>query len=141
MKKFAAKLFIAGIFLTAMLSSCNFSVSTAHIDDVKMCTRVSDNQCPADKPAFSRNTPVIFVSCHLKNAPENTRVKFTWYYYGKNKVKITSVKLNSGNKTGTLNLQSSLSRPTRGWPVGEYEVAISIEGVDKAPVIKKFSVQ
>ncbi len=139
MKRITTSFFTAIILM--LLSSCDFSVSTAHVDDVKMCTQISNNQCPADNPTFSRNTPEIFVSCRLKNAPENTKVKFNWIYYGQKKFIIRSVVLNSGNKTGTLNLQSSLSRPNNGWPVGEYEMAINIVGVDKAPVIKKFSVQ
>ncbi len=139
MKKITTSFFT--VIILILLSSCDFSVSTAHIDDVKMCTRISNNQCPADNPTFSRNTPEIYVSCHLKNAPENTKVRFDWNYYGQKKFTIRSVTLDSGDKTGTLNLQSSLSRPTNGWPVGEYEVAISIVGVDKSPVIKKFSVQ
>ncbi|MCD4772246.1 MAG: hypothetical protein K8R41_02545, partial [Bacteroidales bacterium] len=66
---------------------------------------------------------------------------FAWFYYGQEKVRIDAVKLNSGDQIGTLNLQSSFTRPNNGWPVGEYEVVITILGTEKEPVVKKFSVQ
>ncbi len=137
MKKVVTGIF--AILFLAFLASCSFS--TAHIDDVKMCTRIANNQCTQDNPIFSTGTPEIFISCHLKNAPENTKVRFDWNYYGQKKFTIRSVTLNSGDKIGTLNLQASLSRPNNGWPKGDYEVAISIMDTDKEPVIKKFSVQ
>lgn len=135
---------LLSISVTAMilfLSACSFNFSSARITDVKMCTHVSNNQCASDNPTFTRNTPEIYVSCHLKNAPENTKVRFDWNYYGQKKFTIRSLTLNSGNKTGTLNLQASLSRPNNGWPVGEYEVVITLVGLDKEPVVKKFTVQ
>ncbi len=132
---------ISVFFLLLFLSACEFNVSTARITDVKMCTRISNNQCASDNPTFTRSTPEIYISCHLKNAPENTKVRFDWNYYGQKKFTIRSVELNSGNRTGTLNLQSSLSRPNNGWPVGEYEVVITLVGLDKDPVVKKFTVQ
>lgn len=117
------------------------SVTTANIDDVKVCTSISDNQCPSDNPVFNTNTPEIFISCHLNNAPENTEVEFAWFYYGQQKIAIDAVKLSSGSKIGTLNLQSSLSKPSNGWPQGKYEVVLSIVGFDKEPFVKTFSVQ
>lgn len=139
MKKTILSLFI-GAFLFG-LSACEFSVTTAHVTDVKMCTRINDNQCASDNPNFSTNTREIFVSCHLKNAPEDTKVKFAWFYNGQKKIAIDAVTMSSGKRTGTLNLQSSLSRPNNGWPRGEYEVVITIPDTDKEPVIKKFTIQ
>ena len=123
------------------MSSCNFNSAHIDIDDVKMCTIITDNQCLSDHPVFSPSTEEIYVSCQLKNAPENTNIEFSWYYLGKQKIKIDAVTLNSGNKLGTLDLQSSLSRPNNGWPAGEYEVSIKILDTEKEPVIKKFNVK
>lgn len=123
------------------VSSCSFNVTTANIDNVKMCTSINNNQCSSDNPNFKSNTREIFISCNLNNAPNNTEVEFAWFYYGQKKISIDAVKLNSGDKIGTINLQSSLSRPNNGWPLGEYEVVITILGTEKEPVVKKFSVQ
>ena len=132
--------FVAIAFIM-LISSCEFNFNTANIDDVKICTSIYDNQCPTDNPNFSTGTPEIFVSCHLNNPPNNTNVKFSWIYYGQSKITIDEVTLNSGEQMGTLNLQSSLSRPNNGWPVGEYEVVITILGTEKEAIVKKFTVQ
>jgi len=115
MKKLVGTLAI--VSLLVLYSACN--VTTANIDDVKMCTSISDNQCAADNPVFEVSTPEIYISCHLNNAPENTEVEFAWFYYGQEKIAIDAAKLNSGSNIGTLNFQSSLSRPNNGWPEGD----------------------
>ncbi len=130
---------IATIGLAYTLSSCNFS--SAKIKDAKMCTSLSANLCNDDNPVFESTTAEIFVSCQLKNAPENTDIEFAWFYYGQQKISIEALSLNSGSNTGTLNLQSSINRPNNGWPLGDYEVVISILDTDKDPIIKKFSVE
>lgn len=130
---------LAVLSVTLFMAAC--SVTTANVDDVKVCTSISDNQCPSDNPSFTTSTPEIYISCHLNNAPENTEVEFAWFYLGQQKIAIDAVKLNSGSNIGTLNLQSSLSKPFNGWPQGDYEVVISIVGFDKDPIVKSFSVQ
>jgi len=141
MKKKNIIIFIAIVVIGFVIynGGCNFS--TANINDVKMCTSVNDNQCASDNSVFSQGTAEIFVSCHLNNAPNDTDVEFAWFYYGQEKVAIDAVKLNSGDNIGTINLQSSLSRPNNGWPIGEYEIVITILETEKDPIIKKFSVK
>jgi hypothetical protein len=129
----------ASLSLVLFITAC--SLTTANIDDVKVCTSITDNQCLADNSLFTTNTPEIYISCHLNNAPENTEVEFAWFYLGQEKMAIDAVKLSSGSNIGTLNLQSSLSKPTNGWPQGDYEVVLSIVGFDIDPIVKKFSVQ
>ena len=123
----------------AIFNSCNFS--TANISDVKMCTSITDNQCSTDKPVFNTNTPEIFVSCHLNNAPNDTEVEFAWFYLEQDRIPIDAVVLNSGDNIGTLNLNSSLSRPNNGWPTGDYEIIITILDTEKEPMVKQFWVQ
>lgn len=126
-------------FSFLLLLSCNFN--SANINDVKVCTSVTNNQCSVDKPFFEPNTPRIFASCHLNNAPADTQVEFAWFYLGQERIPIDAVTLNSGDNIGTVNMQSSLSRPNNGWPLGDYEVVITILGTDKEPVVKAFWVE
>lgn len=130
---------LAFLSVIILLSSCNFS--TANISDTKMCTSIADDQCSADKPVFDTNTPEIFVSCHLNNAPNDTDVEFAWFYLGQDRISIDAVTFSSGDAIGTLNLQSSLTRPNNGWPEGDYEIVITILGTEKEPVIKSFWVK
>lgn len=137
------KIFLSFVIVGTLfwLSGCEFSVTTAHVENVKICNTANGNKCPSDNPNFATNTPEIFLSCQLKNAPQDTKVQFAWYYNGQKKILIDAVKVNTGDRTGTLDLHSSLSRPNNGWPRGEYEVVISIVDTDKEPVVKKFAVQ
>ena len=124
-----------------VVTGCKANMNTIHVSNVKMCKHIDGDQCYNDSPTFSPSTPEIFVSCQVKNAPKKTRVLFSWFYYGQKKVEITSTTVNPGEKTGALNLQSSVLKPNNGWPVGEYEVVINIVGSEKEPAVKKFTVQ
>jgi hypothetical protein len=76
----------------------------------------------------------------LHNAPNDTKVQFAWYYLGQDRIAIDAVTLSSGDEIGSLKMNSSLNRPNKGWPSGEYEVVITILGTEKEPIIKKFSI-
>ncbi len=127
------------ILFLLILTSCNLNM--VDIDQVKMCAFLIDNQCLSDISVFSPSTKEIFISCQLHNAPENTNVKFTWYYLGRQKIEIDAVRLNSGDQAGTLHFQSSLTRPNNGWPTGAYLVSIQVMGEGTEPTIKKFNVK
>lgn len=123
--------------LTAIFfAACSYS--TANLSDIKACTAVSENQCMTDEAIFSADTPEIFISAVLNNAPTETTVKFTWRYLEEN-LDIAEVDLVSEEITSKM--QSSLTKPTAGWPKGKYEVVLKI-GTDNAePVHKEFSIQ
>ncbi|MBN2638155.1 MAG: hypothetical protein JXR65_03590 [Bacteroidales bacterium] len=139
MKRIILSFIVSTAFI--MLSGCEFSATSAHVENVKVCVQGNSNKCNADNPNFSNTTPGILLSCELKNSPENTKVQFAWYYIGQKKILIDAVTVDTGNRFGTLNLHSSLSKPTNGWPKGEYEVVITIVDTKKEPVVKKFTVQ
>ena len=134
------KAIILSVILVGLLvvfQQCN--VSTANIVDVKMCESTENTQCAEDNPVFSTNTPVIYVSCVLKNAPEGTKVNFKWYYLVEDKVFIDEVSLVA--QATTTPMQSSLNMPDAGWPTGNYEVVLSLDTDNSTPITKSFSVQ
>lgn len=134
-------LFIGIIFISSLVS-CEFSVTTAHIENVKMCSETFDNSCNGNMEIFETNTPNICVSCVLENAPDNTLVTFIWKYIYNDELKIIDeVTLSSADKGIHLNMQSSLSRPYNGWPAGDYQVEIVIEESQREPIIRSFQVQ
>ncbi len=141
MKKSIFILFCS-ICISLLFSACEINLSTARITDVKMCTSLSDNQCLADNNSFTTNEAEIYISCTLKNAPENTDVQFSWLYMAQqDPFTIDQVVLSSGDQLGSLQLQSSLSKPNNGWPRGAYEVQIQIMGTEKAVIVKQFIVE
>ena len=124
------------------MSSCEYSVTTAHIENPRMCSRLTGELCEENKTVFSSDEEFIYISCNLNNAPDNTIVTFLWKYIGEvDTIIIDEVSLNSSDKGVNLNLSSNLSRPYNGWPQGNYEVEIIIEDSQKDPVFHKFEVR
>lgn len=134
-------LFAPIVIMTVLVSSCEFAFTTANVSDVKVCNDMSGALCSNDNSTLSTSTQNIFVSCKLKNAPENTKVRFIWKYVEGEPLIIDEVVLNSEDKGMSLDLHSSLSRPYNGWPQGKYAVEIQIEDDEKSPVIKNFEIR
>ena len=129
------------LLLSIILSSCEFEVTTAHIKDIKTCVTLSGDLCDYENSVFSTDEPQIYVSCKLKNAPENTLVTFIWTYVEGDTIIIDEVTLNSSDYGIDVNMSSNLSRPNNGWPVGNYEVVIKIGDNDSSPQVKPFEVR
>ena len=121
--------------------SCQCNMSTAKVSDAKICTSLTGNLCDQDFPVISSSAGEIYVSCLLKYSVADTKVKFSWMYYGDTKFEIDNVMLDAGENMGTLELHSSLSRPNKGWPKGVYEVIIQVQTDNAKPVVKQFSIQ
>ncbi len=129
------------VFLLCIgLSSCEFEATTAHLEDIKTCVSLSGQLCAQENPVFDTNDRQIYVSCKLKNAPENTLVTFVWKYVEGEPVIIDKVTLSSSDKGTNLDLSSNLSRPDNGWPKGKYKIEISIGNTASAEV-KTFEVR
>ncbi len=139
MKKILYIIIFTSVFI--LINSCECSFTSSKIADVKICTSLNGNLCNQDINIIDPSANTIYASCILKYAPENTNVKFTWYYYGDTKIEIDNVVLNSGTNIGNIDLFSSLSRPNRGWPKGVYEITIEIIGDNSTPIIKQFNIQ
>ena len=127
--------------LSIILTSCEFDVTTANIKDVKTCVYISGDLCDQENLVFNPNDPQIYVSCKLKNAPENTLVTFIWTYVEGDPIIIDEVTLNSSDYGIDVDMSSNLSRPNNGWPVGKYEVVIKIGDNDSSPKLKHFEVR
>ncbi len=139
MKKIS--ILISTIAMMVFCSSCEFEFSTANVSDVKVCTDMNGNLCGNDNSTLSPSTQNIYVSCKLKNAPADTKVKFTWKYVEGEPLIIDEVVLNSEDKGTNLDLHSSLSRPYNGWPKGKYAVEIRIGDEDDTPEVKNFQIR
>ena len=116
-------------------------MNDAHIGNVKMCTQLTNSECNMDKPDFDVNTPQIAISCSLENPPMDTRVQFSWFYTSDGRQEIDNVEVSNGDEIGDVNMNSTLKKPTNGWPIGDYEVVIKILDTEKDPIVKKFWVK
>lgn len=137
MKKIIHVLLITALAL--VLQNCSFT--TANLQDVKMCNELSGDACSGDNSIFSVDDPMLYVSCSLHNAPDDTKVNFTWFYTTGERFEIDAVSVTTDGSGSTYPLYSSLSAPYEGWPEGDYEVVIAIEGYEDKTVTKTFKVR
>lgn len=131
------------VLVLAMAACCKLScgVTTAKIEDPRTCAQLDGHgECAADTATFDANEAKLHVVAKLRNALDGTEVLITWRYLEGQGVEIASVPLTVNG--GRDLLESSLSRPTNGWPRGSYEVVLAVQNADnRAPVRKAFSIK
>lgn len=131
--------FLVGI-IVASLAGCEFevSVTTASLSEATMCKSVDpETQQPIEKAdVFAPDTPVIYCSVKLSNAPPYTQVKAQWIYI---KGELDGVQDQligefSINAEGNRYIGFSLEQPTNGWPRGDYTVKLFLNDKEKITV-------
>ena len=79
---------------------------------------------------FPANTPKLYVSADLVDADPTSKVTFTWISVDSHGVAPANYTIDSADVTvGSYNsVNSDLSEPTAGWPLGTYRVDLAIDG-------------
>ncbi len=139
MKRYYALLIVFPLIIFSF--GCKTKSNSIIIDNIKMCSNITGTQCQSDNPNFSPSAKQVFISCTIKNISRDTNVDFSWFYNGQTKTIITSSQIVPDRHSDESLIYSSISKPINGWPIGEYEVKISIVGTDKETIVKKFTVQ
>lgn len=132
-------LFLARVLVLAVvagataLTGCSGEVSftTAKLSDATMCLGVDAEMKPVNPTdTFGVNTPEIFCSMKLSNAPDETEILSEWIYVKGEAEGVEDYTIDSVGVTtdGTRYLYFSLPRPDAGWPVGEYLLNLYVDG-------------
>lgn len=125
-------LLVATVMLACQGGSVSFT--TAKISEATMTTAVNENMQPLDNnDVFSPDTAEIFCSFKLSNAPDDTEVKAEWIYLQGELQDVTDYLVDEWVTTtdGTRYVSSSLTSPDEGWPRGDYQVIIYIDGKEQ----------
>ena len=140
--KRSLRIFVLSVLSTFAATACNFSFSTATLEDIKMCVEKPENQtCASDTAQFNTTTPKIFATADLKSAPEGTKVKIVWKDLGSDTVKATDIaSVDLETKPNVNIVSSNLNAPPNGLPEGNYEVVISLGTDNSKPISKQFSI-
>lgn len=142
---FKVVFFMLAIALTFSNCKKDNPVDGPSLNQVRMCNQISSgsNLCDRDNPTFSTTDPTFFVTAILKNASEDDFVTFTWYGIAPDGqyIFIDDISIRAGNfgSGSSFDLKASLSRGNNPWPVGDYEVDITLDNGDS--ITKGFSVQ
>ncbi len=129
---------LALLIILAIVNGGEIGFSSANISQMAMASSVdATTKQPINKSdVFSAQTPVIYATVLVKNAPPDTKITAKWTYSEKN-VDI-----------GTVNYQTTqtsqyvafhLTKPESGFPAGAYKVEIYLN--DKLKETMKFSVK
>ena len=128
-----------------MFTSCGeMNISTANFSNPKMCKELKKSECVEDISVFVSADETINGSVSLNNAPDDSKVTFSWFYVDSVRTMIGSFdtdlsKLN--NLGSTYALHCTANRPEGGWPTGKYELEMKLHTDNSKPVIKKFTVE
>lgn len=135
-KRFAI---IAAVLALAMFATaCSFSASTANIQDAIMTNTIDSEGKPGEEVvSFPADAAMLYVSAQLRNAPDNTQVKFSWTYVTGDQL-IDEITVDSGNISDRY-IYSNLE-PTALLPEGDYMVQIYIDERTEPDATVKFVV-
>ncbi|HKK94700.1 MAG TPA: hypothetical protein VJ916_00040 [Anaerovoracaceae bacterium] len=128
MKRINVALIATVIVSLLILSACSVSVTTANYNNINMASEVDEATYEpiTITDEFTKDTPIIFLTAVLENAPEETMAGAEWYYMDAgDEVFIDSAEVEAMDSTTPLLF--SLSSPTEGWPIGEYMVKLFID--------------
>lgn len=142
MKKFAiltVTITIASLLLVLPLTGCGGEVSftTASLSEATMCQSVDENMQPVDATnVFTTDTPEIFCSVKLSNAPPDTEIKAEWIYIEGELEDVSNYQIDEWSTTtdGTRYISVAVTRPYDGWPRGDYKVVLYIDGKEELSV-------
>ena len=113
------------------------SSTTPSLSQATTCTSVNPQTGEPIEPTttFAPDTPQIFGSAKLSNAPAGTEIKSEWIYVQEDLLVDTW----STSAEGTQYLSSSITRPGSSWPTGDYKLVLYLNGKEAATV--SFKVQ
>ncbi len=135
-----ALLAAAGLVLaTVPATGCSGEVSftTASLSDATMALGVDEDARPINPTdEFDVDTPEIFCSVKLSNAPHDTEITSEWVYLqGEADVTDHVIDTYTLVTDGSRHLTFSIERPDNGWPVGDYRLVLYVDGKEETRLI------
>jgi hypothetical protein len=111
--------------LAACQAEC--SMSTARLTEARMASAIDAETKAPTTPAstFGPGTPSVYATAKLSNAPDDTKVKATFHYLEGGDRPIAEDEVQAG---GTRFVAFTLTAPTSGWPAGQYETRLLLNG-------------
>ncbi len=120
-------LVLLSILFVFLMIGCDFT--TAKLEDVQTAKSIDyETNLPTEVArVFNVNSPVVYVTGTLKNAPENTVISIEWIYLDMDpEYLIAEVELKAEHTN--VDFFFELTKPNNGWPLGDYECRLYIDG-------------
>lgn len=123
MKKNRVQILMAVLVLLLVTLACEFSASTAKIQEVWMSTDEAGEQ----RTTTFAPDAVFYAQVDLRNAPDDTTLKAVWTAVevegAEPNLVLAETDFTSGSGTVTFNLKND-----QLWPAGKYRVEIYLNG-------------
>lgn len=131
-------LIVAALLAGALfMQSC--AISTASIDNVRICDRLDGDECAEDMQEIPASVTTIYLSAQLHDAVEGTEVTYTLSDLGSGEELITDSWTTEEGGSGPFSL--SWNRPAAGWVTGRYELVLSLGTDNSEPISKVFELR
>jgi len=122
--------------LSVPFTAC--SMTTAQLSEATMASSIDEitGQPIGTTDTFTADVPEIFASVKLSNAPDDTEVSSEWIYVSGEMEGIEnySIMTLSDNFSGTQYIYFSISEMEGGWPGGNYDVVLFIDGEEQLTI-------
>jgi hypothetical protein len=110
-----------------LVSTCSFSVSTAHVTSAQLARGYDQGKAVGPTTDFSPSDRVIHLVVAVGNAPDDTKVGATWYAVDAGSVQNEKLDSAGGTlKNGEDHVDLTLSN-TSNWPRGKYKVDLMLD--------------
>jgi hypothetical protein len=127
-----------GLLAFPLLSCGEVSFTTARLSEMTMAASIDETTAqPIEKTdTFSVDTPQIFVSVKVSNAPSETDVTTEWIYVGGEVADLENYTIDTASVEveGTRYIYFYRPMPEAGWPKGDYKVVFSIDDKEQGSV-------
>lgn len=111
------------------LTTVSSSLWAAGFENIIVST---DKDADTTQNSFTADTPKIFVSAELTDeVPSGSKVNVAWIAIDTGGVAPANYKIDEVNldiTSGINQVNSDISKPNNGWPVGTYKVEFSVNG-------------
>ncbi|NLF24760.1 MAG: hypothetical protein GX589_03775 [Deltaproteobacteria bacterium] len=113
------------LVLSSCETSCNFS-GTGLSEAVVSAAVDPETQAPTDiRSSFEASIETVYASVKVNHAPSGSKVKALFFYLQDGVQQIAEVEK---EVSGSCYVSFELSPPAIGWPLGQYEVRLLLDG-------------
>jgi hypothetical protein len=113
--------------ILVLLSIAAFAQLTAHAGDIKVEVKLAQNKDSKPTTIFTSETPQIYASFTTLGTKKDDRLRGVWIAEDVGNAAAKDSKIDEATVTGDKDNFSgsfSLSKPTKGWPPGDYRLEI-----------------
>ncbi|MEB3233065.1 MAG: hypothetical protein VKJ64_18820 [Leptolyngbyaceae bacterium] len=111
------------------LISCSRSSVEKRIQNISICEYNDYHECDRSPSPLSPTAPYLMATAEIQAVPVNRDILVEWNYLGAEANPPQAIATLTYPKTTSdiISMFTVLSQPDNGWPVGAYEIVLSVD--------------